>query len=212
MLLPTRPPARPPAGFAIFEIVIVLLIGTALLTALLRFLVAGHPLAKVTYFQAQSTETARVQLKRLAKSLRELRLSDTGAYPLVSVDPQRIIFYSNVDADPLTERLRYELVGTDLERGIVEPSGDPLTYNLDQEDTTIVASTIRNGTTPIFTYYTGSYPADPIPLTPTDLTEVKYIQFNLIVDADPDADPAPVSVVSQVQLRNLKTNLGEEGE
>ncbi len=50
---------------------------------------------------------------------------------------------------------------------------------------------------------------DSTPLSPTDLTEVKYIQFNLLIDADPLVDPGPVNLISQVQIRNLKTNLGE---
>ena len=74
---------------------------------------------------------------------------------------------------------------------------------------TTVAANIRNGAAPVFTYYDGNYPAVTPPLTPADVTEVKYINFSLIIDVDPAVDPPPVTVASQVQLRNLKTNLGE---
>ena len=33
-----------------------------------------------------------------------------------------------------------------------------------------------------------------------------------MIDADPDVDPPPIEVLSQVQLRNLKVNLGQEVE
>ncbi|MEX1997959.1 MAG: type II secretion system protein [Candidatus Andersenbacteria bacterium] len=199
-------------GLTALEIVITVMISSLLIAALLRFMSFGHPLAKTAYLQAQSTDTARLQLKRIAKLLREARYADTGAYPLLEVSPQRIIFFANADTDATTERIRYELNGTNLERGMVKPSGDPLTYDLAQEQVTVVTSAVRNGSDPIFTYYTGDYPADPTPLTPTDLTEVKYIQFRLLIDADPAIDPPAIEVVSQVQLRNLKTNLGETVE
>ncbi len=195
------------AGMTIIEIITVVAIGGILLVALLRFLVAGYPISKITLLQANSNETARIQLRRIARELRELRDADTGAYPLVEMKPQKIIFYADVDGDAATERVRYELTGTDLERGIIDPTGTPLTYNTVNEKKNIVAKSIRNGTTPIFRYYTGDYPTDMTELTPVDVTEVKYIQFLLQIDADINVDPPPIEVKSQVQLRNLKTNL-----
>lgn len=194
------------------EMILVVGISSIVLVALMRFMAAGYPLSRVVFLQASSTETARVQLKRISKGLREARESDTGGYPLVVMEPQKIIFYSDVDSDDTTERVRYELVGTNLTRGIIKPSGDPLGYHEDEEEAAVVAGAVRNGSDDIFTYYSGDYPADPAPLSPTDLTEVKYIEFRLLIDANVDVDPPPVEMLSQVQLRNLKTNLGQEVE
>lgn len=209
-----RPVARPRRhrGFTVIETIVVVSLSGLLITALLRFLVAGYPLAKVTYLQQRSTENARLQLKRITKALREARPSQTGAYPLVEMGPQRIIFYADIDADATVERVRYELSGSNLQRGLIEPSGTPATYNVNNEVTTTISTSIRNGTDDIFTYYTGDYPTDQTPLTPVDLTEVKYIQYRLLVDVDEAIDPPPIEVISQVQLRNLKTNLGETDE
>ncbi len=197
------------AGVTIIEVIVVTFIATMVIAALLRFLSLGHPIAKITYLQSQSTEAARIQLKRLASALREARPSDAGAYPLVETSPQRLIFFANIDGDTGTERVRYELVGTDLQRGITEPTGNPIVYNTAQEKVTVVARSIRNAATPIFTYYTGDYPANPSPLPSTSTGSVKYLQFHLVIDADTTVDPPAVDVISQVQLRNLKTNLGE---
>ena len=199
-------------GFTTIEIIVVIGISFIIISALLWFISTAYPISKTTYLQQRSTESARLQLKRISKILREARSSETGAYPLVTMDPQVIIFYSDVDADETVERIRYELDGTDLVRGVTEPTGTPLIYNPANEETTIVAAHVRNGTDDVFTYYTGDYPADQTPLTPVDLTEVKYIQFHLIIDADPNQDPPAVDILSQVSLRNLKTNLGETVE
>ncbi|MBI1833593.1 MAG: hypothetical protein HYR90_02085 [Candidatus Andersenbacteria bacterium] len=196
-------------GFTVVETVVVLGLSLMLITALLRFLVAGYPLASVTLLQSNSNETARVQLKRIAKEMRQIRYADTGAYPLVDMLPQKMVFYANIDTDAATERVRYELNGTDLTRAILEPSGNPITYNVANEHATVVARNIRNGTNPIFVYYNGDYPEDTVALTPADVTDVKYIQFHLLIDANPDREPNAIEVASQVQLRNLKTNLGQ---
>lgn len=200
---------RPTHGFTLIEVILVVFMTSVITAVMVRFISIGHPLAKITYLQTQSTETARVQLKRLANTLREARPSDTGAYALVETSPQRLIFYANVDGDAATERIRYELSGTSLTRGVTEPSGNPIVYNIAQENARVVATLIRNGTDPLFTYYTGDYPVDPSPLPSTSIGSVKYIQFRLLIDADVAVDPSAAEVVSQVQLRNLKTNLGE---
>lgn len=196
-------------GISALEIVITVGLSIILLSALLRFLVAGFPIARITILQTNSTETARTQLRRISDSLRQIRYSDTGAYPLLEMLPQRMIFYANVDGDPAVERVRYELDGTNLERGVVNPSGVPIVYDADSEEVSIVARSIQNGSDPIFSYFNGDYPEDTTPLTPADVTDVKYVQFNLVIDSDPAQDPEAVTVQSQVQLRNLKTNLGQ---
>jgi len=197
-------------GFTLIEMIVVVGISGILMVVLVRFIGTGYPVSRIIFSQSQATESARLQLKRIAKVMREVRQADTGAYPLVEMSPQKIVFYSDVDEDSTVELVRYELVGTELERGLTEPSGDPLTYDPgSNEVSSVIASHIRNGVDDIFTYYTGDYPADQTPLTPVDLTEVKYIEFRLLVDVDPDNDPDAIEIVSQVQLRNLKTNLGE---
>lgn len=197
------------SGLSVLEIVIVIGITLVLMTALIRFVGIGYPLSKTTYLQVRSTESARLQLKRIIKILREARQSDIGSYPLVEIGPQKIIFFADVDADEVTERVRIELDGTRLVKGILEPTGDPLVYDEDNEIEVVLTVNVRNGADDIFTYYSGDYPSDTTPLLSASMGDVKYIELNLKIDADPDIDPPAVDVKSQVQLRNLKTNLGE---
>lgn len=200
-------------GFSVVEMLFVLAITSIIMVVLMRFTTAGWTISRETRLQQAAVEDARLQLERISKSMREAKVAETGAYALVTMEPQKIEYYSDVDADETTELIRYQLVGTALQRGVTEPSGNPLTYNqATHEQVSIVANSIRNGSDPIFTYYTGDYPEDQTALSPIDLTEVKYIQFRLLVDADPNVDPAAIDVISQVQLRNLKANLGETAE
>lgn len=195
-------------GFSLIEILIMISIGIFILLAAVQFFVTGSSMTRIIISQQQATETARLQLKRITIALREARPSDTGAYPLMEISPQKIVFYSDIDNDNVTERVRYELIGSNLERGILKPQGSPLTYTENQENKNIVASRIVNGATPIFTYYSGDYLANTTELQPADITNVRYIQFHLIVGTT-NNKPAPIDIISQVQLRNLKTNLGD---
>ena len=84
------------SGLSVLEIVIVVGITSVIMTILVRFIVVGYPLSQTMYLQARSTETARLQLKRMVKILREARQSDTGSYPLAEIGPQKIVFFADV--------------------------------------------------------------------------------------------------------------------
>ena len=141
----------------------------------------------------------------MSHELRSAHPSDTGAFPLVEIAAQRLIFYANVDSDAAIERVRYELVGTDLIRGVTQPTGNPIVYDVAGELSSIIARSIRNGTSPVFSYYTSDYPA--VVTAAADISDATYISFSFTIDADTLQEPSPVVVQSQVQLRNLKANL-----
>lgn len=192
-------------GFTLIEILVAIGISSIILVALVRFMGVSIPAYRSLFLQNGANDTARVQLKRIAHQLREARLSDTGAYPVVEATPRKLVFYADVDGDIATERVRYELVGTDLVRGVTDPSGDPLTYDVSQEVVSTVARSIQNGSSAVFTYYGGNYPSDAAPVA--DISAITYISFSLSIDADTVNNPPPIIIQSQVQLRNLKTNL-----
>lgn len=192
-------------GFTLIELMVVIAISSIILVALIRFMGVSIPAYRSLFLQTLADETARVQLDRISHTLRSARVSDTGAFPLVEASPQRIIFYANIDSDAAVERVRYELVGTDLIRGITEPSGNPIIYDTAQETSVTVARSIQNGSSPVFTYYKSNYPEDTA--AAATISEVTYVSFSLIIDADTVNSPPPITVQSQVQLRNLKTNL-----
>lgn len=192
-------------GFTLIELVVAVAISSILLIALIRFMGTAIPAYRSLFLQTLADETARVQLVRISHALRAARYGDTGAFPIVEATPSRIIFYANTDSDTATERVRYELVGTDLIRGITKPSGNPLVYNTAQETTVTVARSIQNGATPVFSYYGNGYPGTTTPAA--DISDITYVSFSLIIDADTAQNPPAATVQSQVQLRNLKTNL-----
>lgn len=94
----------------------------------------------------------------------------------------------------------------ELKKGIIEPTGSPVQYPLEQEKITILSSYVRNSP-PIFTYYNGDWPEDtinnPLP-TPARLQETKLMQVYLVINVNPNRPPQDFELESFVQLRNLK--------
>lgn len=162
----------------------------------------------------QSSLSAQLDGRKIVKNmvgeLRSASPSSLGAYPIVSIGTSTITFYSDTNNDGLKEKVRYYLDAPTkkLKKGVITPSGSPLTYS-GSEELSIVINDVVNGTsTPIFTYYDSNYTGTTSPLTyPIDTLAVRLVKVNVIIDKDPNRSPVPITVSSQVSIRNLKNNL-----
>lgn len=163
-------------------------------------------LAAQTNLGAQSD--GRRILKTMTAEMRSASVSSTGAYPLESVATSSITFYSDLNDDGYKEKIRYYLAGVELRKGVISPSGNPLTYNSTNEQIGILVHDVVNGATPIFEYFDQNYNGAGSPLTyPLNVSAIRLIKITLYLDKDQKKAPGPVMVTSQVNLRNLKDNL-----
>jgi hypothetical protein len=130
---------------------------------------------------------------------------------LEETNDQEIIFYTDLEGDGTTDRVRYTLSGTNLLLGVTKPSGTPIQYLATDEKVSTVASNIRNGATPLFYYYNGTYTGKESALTqPVNVTEVKTVKLDLrIFNKAGVTNSSYYTVVTHGVIRSLKTNLGE---
>jgi len=157
-----------------------------------------------------SVDEANANVSTLVLELRNTRTGDNGAYPLEQALDQEIIFYSDIDFDGQTERVRYFLSETQLTKGVIEPQGFPVTYPSETERMKVVSENVRNGDAPIFYYYNGDWPSDIVnnPLdTPTRLSETKLMNVYLELNSDGSSPERNYILQSYVQIRTLKDNL-----
>lgn len=89
----------------------------------------------------------------------------------------------------------------ELRKGVVEPTGSPVQYPLNQEKISIISAYIRN-TPPIFEYYNKD--GNKIELLPARLVDTKLMKVFLVVNVNPNKPPQDFQLESFVQLRNLK--------
>jgi len=156
----------------------------------------------------RAQEEARKAFKVITEETRPLSPSSLGAYAIAEASPSSFIFYSNIDSDPLKERVRYFLDGTVLKRGIIKPSGDPLSYNPDDETTSEIIHNVANDTTPLFSYYDSDYDGTTPPLgEPVNVSSVRLVKITVLIDKNPSQPPAAITMATQVSMRNLKDNL-----
>jgi len=90
-----------------------------------------------------------------------------------------------------------------LRKGVTQPTGYPIKYPEENEDVTILSQYIRNQL-PVFKYFDG----DGNELeAPARLEDTKLMKVHLIININPERAPGDFELESNVQIRNLKTNL-----
>ncbi len=96
-------------GFTIIETLIVTFVFTLIAGALSAMLVLAYRNYGYIFQQSQAIDEARKGIKTMTKEIREARFGDEGSYPIERADNKEFIFYSDIDNDGDTERVRYSL-------------------------------------------------------------------------------------------------------
>jgi prepilin-type N-terminal cleavage/methylation domain-containing protein len=199
------------AGYTLLELLIVISIFVTASFALATFVTQGFRVNRFAQEQSDEIAHAHKGVETLAREIREASFAENGDFPLVEANAQSLTFSTDLDSDKAVEKVRYFLAGTDFKKGTTEPTATvPPTYNPAAEQVVTLSQWVRNGATPIFTYYTGTYPADPSgnPLsTPAPLTQVRLVKVYLKINVNPVVAPKNFELETFAHLRNLKDNL-----
>lgn len=196
-------------GFTLIEIVVVIGILAAIGVTLGTFQTDVFKNNKFSMDSLNTTQDARSIIATMVKELRSASPGSNGSFTIVQAATNTITFFSDIDGDNLKEQVRYFVATTTLKKGIIKPTGNPLSYSNNNETFNYLAYNIRNSsTTPIFEYYDSNYMGTSSPLAqPVTTTQVKLIKINLMIDVDPYKAPVIRTYTSQVNIRNLKDNL-----
>src|SRR3989344_9425068 len=199
-------------GFTLIEILVVCVLMAILAGSILTVQYLISQVQTDVFKQLVGVDEANRNISSLVRELRNTRTGENGAYPLEATLNQEIIFYSDIDKDNSVEKVRYFLSGNQLNKSVIEAQGVPATYPTENAKTKVVAENIRNAETPIFYYYNGNWPTDTVnnPLdTPSRLSDTKLMKVYLEINPDENTPEKNFILESNVQIRNLKNNLGE---
>lgn len=196
-------------GFTITEILVVIAILGFITLAVSNYQVKIIEYSTSARDSLQSAQDARSILRVMVQELRSAQPGNNGAYPVIQAATSSITFFTDIDDDGLREQIRYFVSTTTLKKGVIVPSGSPLTYNPAQEKISYLAYNIKNGSsTPMFEYFDNTYAGTSSPLTqPVTVSNVRLVKITLLIDADPNRSPVARSYTSEAMLRNLKDNL-----
>ncbi len=196
-------------GFSLIEILVAVGILGVIMIVVSQFQVNIIGYNKSSSDSLQSAQDARSILRVMVKELRSAKPGSNGSYPIVQAATSSVTFFSDIDADGQQEQIRYFISSTLLQKGTIKPTGSPLAYSSAQETFSTLAYNIKNATSSsLFEYFDNAYSGTSSPLTaPVNVTDVRLVKINLMIDADPNRSPIPRLYTSQVMLRNLKDNL-----
>lgn len=132
---------------------------------------------------------------------RSLGMSSTGSYAVALASSSAYTFYSDIDSDGLYEQVRYFLQNNILKKGIIKPSGSPLTYNPANEAVGEAVRDLDPSFQNIFSYYSSSTVSGPMAY-PVNILNVRMIQAKLVVK--PQSQNSTSSFSIYITPRNLK--------
>jgi hypothetical protein len=154
---------------------------------------------------------ARHVVENMVAALREAEPSANGAYAVAVSSSSALTFFADPNNTGNPTEIQYYISGTNLIQGVIAPTGSPLTYTAGNEKFSTVASGVQNAassTLPIFQYYDENYAGTSSPLTqPVNPQAIRLIKITLVIDKDTLKMPQPITITSQVEVRNLKDNL-----
>lgn len=199
------------SGFTLLESIVAITIFVIATFIVMEYIVQGYKSNQFVIELSDAVEYAQKGIETMEKEIREASYADTGDFPIVDANNQSFTFYGDIDSDDNVEKVRYFLTGTNLIKGVTEPTvTPPIEYLAINEATSTISQYVNNGSDPIFYYYNGNYPADTTnnPLTtPSDVNVIKLVRLFLKINLVPARAPDDVILDIFVQMRNLKNNL-----
>ena len=147
----------------------------------------------------------RTTLKTMVAEIRTASSGDNGAYVVSAASNTSFTIYSDMEYAALKERVQYFVSGNSLRRGVIKPTGSPLGYTGTEVITTLIPN-ITNAT--VFEYYDKNYDGTTASLaSPIQIPSVRLVKITVTIDENPNRAPGPITLTSQVTLRNIKDNL-----
>jgi len=198
-------------GFTLVETLVttfifgILMVGT---TTLLRDILVnsrGETSSMDSMFRVRQVVNAFV------REIRNSTYGVDGAYPINQANNTQVVFFSTAPKNNGTvSRIRYFVLNGILYKGITDPSGSPLKYNLATEKIATLLTNLSLGANPLFYYYDGNYDGTTPPLAgPVNLTKIKFIEINITVLKQLIQNSTDTfNITAGAVFRNLKNNLG----
>lgn len=171
------------------------------MAAVASALLAFYRASSFALQEAGAVTSAQHGIDTMTRTIREVAFASNGAYPVVSLAANDVVFYADVDSDSAIERVHYYVQGTSLYEGILNPTGDPPVYT-GTEVATVIAEDVRNISQSLnaFTYYDAS----GIAITDyANVPAVRFVTANIAVDSDTNRPPTAVTIRSSAAMRNL---------
>jgi len=195
-------------GTTLIETLVTLAIFSAIIGLVAAFQSDVFSLNRIIQTGLQNQSEVKKLIRPFANEVRSSAISNLGAYPIAETAPTSFSFYSDINGDGLREKVRYFLDDGAFKKGYIEPTGEPLEYDLENEKIINIVYGVLE--TEIFTYFDSSYDGTASstalvqPVAPID---IRLVKVKLVIDTNPQKPPPAIEITTQVSIRNLKDNI-----
>jgi prepilin-type N-terminal cleavage/methylation domain-containing protein len=206
----TQPLHQRHQAFTLVEVMIAVALFSTIVALVAGFAYFYFRNYSFSFSEHQAVSESQAALTQLIRDIRRSRPGDDGSWPIVQADDNAFTFYADVTGDNRTDRVRYFLNGTTLQRGVIQPTTSPITYPVANEAIQTVISSIQTGSTPIFRYYNGAWPSDTInnPLIASQrILNTRFVKVSMQLIPSGTGTGKSFELTSGVAIRSLKDNL-----
>jgi prepilin-type N-terminal cleavage/methylation domain-containing protein len=187
------------SGFTLIEVLVAMGILSIIVLIAGDFIATGFRTLRYNEEFDAAVENGRRSVEIISKEIRGANNSEQGDYPIALASDQELIFYSDIDYNGSYDRVRYYMVNRSMYKSVTIP-GATNDYP-GPEVISWIADFINNGGQEIFRYY------DSNGLETMDLDSIRMVNMQLLFNVSPGIAPDDILVETNVQLRNLKSNL-----
>jgi len=96
-------------GFTLIETIVTITVFTLIMGAVSGFIVMAYQTQSYTWQQSIAIDEARRGIEAMVREIREAKPGDDGSYSIEKAGNKEFVFYSDIDNDGKTERVRYFL-------------------------------------------------------------------------------------------------------
>jgi prepilin-type N-terminal cleavage/methylation domain-containing protein len=189
-------------GFTLIEMLVVIAIICIIMPVLAATITSLYKTNNTTLARALALYEANEAARQVVRDVRAATYAEDGSLPVVAIASSSLTLFADTDFDGDVERVRYTLTGTNLLKGVIEPTTSA-TYPVGSEVVETLAHNIMNNstTTSVFRYYSAT--STEITLS-SKILDVRRIEVRLVGASSQSTLPNRVISDSSASIRNLK--------
>ncbi len=187
------------SGFTLIEVLASIGIYTVLLLAISTLFLSLYRQQAADIGLLERTHNANVFLDTVGRELRAANRAEDGSFTLMTADGDTLAFYTDFDNDSETERVTYQLTGTNLTKTVVEP-GAAKDY-AGAGTTRTLCTQVRGAQ--IFSYYDENYAGAGAALAePVAFLRIKLVGIAFDLNSA-GLSSYPLHFETKIRFRNL---------
>ncbi len=193
------------SGLSMFDLILSIGIFAMLLVVISTLMITVFKTSSMSQNRSTIDQNSLNVLHTFATEVRTAQTPYDGSFPLAMTTDSTLSFFGDINGDGVIEKIHYWISGGTFNRGVISPSGQPLTYDTANEKVSVLIKNIAVQP-PYFTYYNSSYDGasdTPSLIQPVSPSDVRLVKLSLNINTAIQNQP-PRVLETSASIRSLK--------